>query len=588
MDKKQRRRLRSLLADLDTGERNRLTKRAAKMRKAALRTHKPGGRRLGLEDFLLELVGDELGGEPSGGGTAVAASSDEPSAVGTAGAAARGVVTGIAAGVCSVRPDYGSPDDDVQAALPPELAGRQQSELAVGDHVLLERRGDGHRVTAVLPRRSLLARADPHVARRRRAIAANVDLVVVAVAAQSPPLHPRLIDRYLVAVEHSGAQPVLVVNKMDLLDDRERHELLARLQPYRSLGMPVLPCSAGSGDGVAVVREALAGRTCVFVGQSGVGKSSLLNALGDGAAARTGAVRAGDGRGRHTTTASALYDLPGGVRVIDTPGIRRFSVEGGDAATIAAGFAEFEPYVAQCRFRDCTHLHEPGCAVRRAVADGAVPRSRYVSYRKLLGGDGDDPRTTDVGAAGNRRDGAEARPGKASRCSGGTGRRSGEAGDRPGRPGGAPGRRSAAPEPQGAHFACANCGRPVPLEVAGSEHRNHCPHCLHSVHLDEEPGDRAACCGAVMEPVTVWVRGRGEWALVHRCRACGRLSSNRIAGDDNEALLLSLAVRPLSAPPFPLDRLAGFGDRDGDAAGGGTQSGDASFGGGHASGAAAR
>jgi hypothetical protein len=128
----------------------------------------------------------------------------------------------------------------------------------------------------------------------------------------------------------------------------------------------------------------------------------------------------------------------------------------------------------------------------------------------------------------------------------------------------------------------------VPLEVAGSEHRNHCPHCLHSVHLDEEPGDRAACCGAVMEPVTVWVRGRGEWALVHRCRACGRLSSNRIAGDDNEALLLSLAVRPLSAPPFPLDRLAGFGDRDGDAAGGSTQDGDTSFGGGHASGAAAR
>jgi ribosome biogenesis GTPase len=481
------------------------------------------------------------------------------------------VVTGIAAGVCTLLIDDAPGGEDVHATLSPELAGRQQSELAVGDHVLVERRGNAHRVTAVLPRRSLLARADPHVPQRRRAIAANVDLVVVVVAAQAPPLHPRLIDRYLVAIEQSGARPVLVVNKTDLLGERERQALLARLQPYRSLGMPVLPCSAGTGEGVDEIRAALAGRTCVFVGQSGVGKSSLLNTLGGGDAARTGAVRAGDGRGRHTTTSSALHDLPGGIRVIDTPGIRRFSVDGGDAMTIAAGFAEFEPYVMQCRFRDCTHLHEPDCAVRRAVSDGAITRSRYVSYRKLLGGDGDDPRTADgdPAPAGDRRDRAGARPGKA----------------------------GSGPGASGAHFTCANCGLPVPFAASGSEHRNHCPRCLHSVHLDDEPGDRASCCGGVMEPVTVWVRGRGEWALVHRCRACGRLSSNRIAGDDNEALLLSLAVRPLSAPPFPLDRLAGFGDpSNGGAEGGAAHAAsedraaqhDASEDGGQASGAAAR
>ena len=277
------------------------------------------------------------------------------------------------------------------AALPPELAGRQQSDLAVGDHVLLQWLGETRRVTTVLPRRTLLARADPHVPQRRRAVAANIDAVVVVVAAKDPPLHPRLIDRYLVAVEQSGARPVLVINKTDLLDERGGLELTALLQPYRSLGIPVLPCSAGHGDGVDAVREALAGSTCVFVGQSGVGKSSLLNALGEKDAARIGAVRARDGRGRHTTTASALYDLPGGIRVIDTPGVRRFTVESDDGAALADGFTEFAEFAERCRFRDCTHVHEPGCAVLRAVEEGAVDRNRYASYLKLLGGDGDGP-----------------------------------------------------------------------------------------------------------------------------------------------------------------------------------------------------
>jgi ribosome biogenesis GTPase len=377
MDKKQRRRLKTALAELDNGERLRLTKRATKLRRAALRTQKPGARRPELDEFLFELVAPELGARPE---EAALQAAEAPGAV-------YGVVTGIVAGACTVL----LADGEVAATLPADLAGRQQSDLAVGDEVLVERRGEDHRVIAVLPRRSLLARADPHVAQRRRAIAANVDIVVVVVAAEAPPLHPRLIDRYLIAVEHSGARPVLVVNKVDLLDEDGRHDLLARLQPYRALGMPVLPCSASRDEGVEAVRAALAGSTCVFVGQSGVGKSSLLNALDGEAAAKIGAVRAGDGRGRHTTTASALYDLAGGIRVIDTPGIRRFSAEYADQASIAVGFAEFTPLAPGCRYRDCTHVHEPGCAVRRAVDDGAIPRSRYESYRKLLGGDGDAP-----------------------------------------------------------------------------------------------------------------------------------------------------------------------------------------------------
>jgi ribosome biogenesis GTPase len=378
MDKKQRRRLKTLLAELDNGERLRLTRRAAKLRQAALRTQRHGARRPELDEFLYELVAPDLGEGPADAELQAAAEAG----------AERGVVTGIVAGACTVLID----GVEVVATLSADLAGRQQSDLATGDDVLVERRDDSHRVIAVLPRRSLLARADPHVAQRRRAIAANVDIVVVVVAAEAPPLHPRLIDRYLIAVEHSGARPVLVVNKIDLVDEDRRHDLLARLQPYRALGMPVLPCSVSRGEGIEDVRAALSGNTCVFVGQSGVGKSSLLNALDEDAAARVGEVRSGDGRGRHTTTASALYELPGGIRVIDTPGIRKFTVEDDDPAAISAGFTEFAPLASGCRYRDCTHVHEPGCAVRRAVEDGAIPRSRYESYLKLLGGDGDAPR----------------------------------------------------------------------------------------------------------------------------------------------------------------------------------------------------
>jgi len=381
MDKRQRRRLGDLLAKLDDGERTRLTKRAAKLRQAALRTMTGDARRPELEDFLLGLLDEQE--KAATGFAAAPGTAAKPDDLNRS---RRGTVIAVTAGACVVQ----AGGDSLDAVLPADLTRRQQSGLAVGDEVLLEPFGEGHRVTAVLPRRSLLTRADPHDARRSRAVAANIDVVVVMVAVKAPPLHPRLIDRYLVAVERSGARAALAVNKVDLLTDAERDEVLDRLQPYLGLRIPVVLCSVTTGEGIEDLRDVLAGATCVFVGQSGVGKSSLLNALHEEAAAKTGAVRAGDGRGRHTTSASSLYELPGDIRVIDTPGIRRFSVDDVDAASIAEGFTEFAPFAARCRYRDCTHVHEPGCAVQEAVRSGVIAGSRYASYRKLLAGDADD------------------------------------------------------------------------------------------------------------------------------------------------------------------------------------------------------
>ena len=206
------------------------------------------------------------------------------------------------------------------------------------------------------------------------------------------------------AVEQSGAQPVLVVNKIDLPGEERRHELLARLQPYRSLGMPVLPCSAERGEGIEDLRAALTGHTCVFVGQSGVGKSSLLNALDGEVEAPTGAVRDGDGRGRHTTTFSALYELPGDIRVIDTPGVRRFSPEDADRRTsrglrrvrAARGRLPLPRLLARARAR----LRRPP---RRRRRRGLAQPLRELL--KLLGGDG-DPRAADEVAAPRTTDGS--------------------------------------------------------------------------------------------------------------------------------------------------------------------------------------
>lgn len=273
--------------------------------------------------------------------------------------------------------------EDRLCELTREIAERQQSVLAPGDHVRVEPRGEGWRIREVLPRRTILGRRDPDITERQRAIVANIDIVVVVVSVVSPPLHPRLIDRYLAAIHRGGAEALIVVNKIDLHEDEEELKAdLDLLEPYRAMGVPVIPVSTESGTGVEQAREHLANRVCAFVGHSGVGKSSLLAALAPSSRAVAGAVSGGTGKGTHTTTRAELVEV-GDLHIIDTPGVREFAVEFRSPAEIAECFTDFAT-AGPCRFGDCLHVDEPGCAVRSAVEEGTLSAARYDSYRRLL------------------------------------------------------------------------------------------------------------------------------------------------------------------------------------------------------------
>ena len=205
-----------------------------------------------------------------------------------------------------------------------------------------------------------------------------MDIVVNVVSLKTPPLHPGLIDRYLIAIGKSGAEPLVCVNKVDL---QASPEDLEPMRPYQDVGIPVIFCSAATGTGLVELSEALAGKLCVFAGHSGVGKSSLLNALDPQLEIATGSVSSANTKGRHTTTSSALYRLPNGATVIDTPGIREFGLWDVTKDDLRNYYQEFAGH--PCAFSDCTHTHEPDCGVKQAVAAGEIPKPRYESYARI-------------------------------------------------------------------------------------------------------------------------------------------------------------------------------------------------------------
>ncbi|VAW76735.1 Ribosome small subunit biogenesis RbfA-release protein RsgA [hydrothermal vent metagenome] len=235
-------------------------------------------------------------------------------------------------------------------------------------------------ITRVLDRNSTLVRPDHN--NRPRPVAANMDQIVVVIASK-PSFEYGMLDRYLAASELIGVTPVIVVNKCDLLDSESRERLEQRLSLYRDVGYTLLFTSTLSTDGMKDLYAALKNHTSILVGQSGVGKSSLVQTLLPDLEIRVGNLSQVTGLGRHTTTVATLYHLPDGGDLIDSPGVRDFTLCNVGPEELAQGFREFAPWLGQCRFHNCRHVSEPSCAIADAARSGNIHPQRLENYRAL-------------------------------------------------------------------------------------------------------------------------------------------------------------------------------------------------------------
>jgi ribosome biogenesis GTPase / thiamine phosphate phosphatase len=261
------------------------------------------------------------------------------------------------------------------------VAGHRFAEpIAPGDEVALEERSGLLCVAAVAPRRSRLIRPDPHIGARPRVLAANVDLVIAVMPAGPRPPRPGIVDRILLAAARSDVEVAVCLSKVDLASEAEADRFLAQ---FRELAIACVACSALRGDGLEALLQSLQGRRAVLVGHSGGGKTSLVNVLRPGAALPTGPLREHDGRGRHTTSAAAMVELPGGGQLLDTPGVRQFGCWEIGRGDLLRHFADIARLARDCRFRNCIHRDEPDCAVIEAVGVGNLAVARWAAFQRL-------------------------------------------------------------------------------------------------------------------------------------------------------------------------------------------------------------
>jgi ribosome biogenesis GTPase len=262
------------------------------------------------------------------------------------------------------------------------LVTDERNIVATGDRVWFRpAAGNEGLIERVEPRHGLLTRESKG---REHVLVANVDQVVIVLSLIEPELKQHLIDRYLVSAEQGGIAPILCLNKVDLVDPAPYQPLIGF---YSQLGIPALLTSAATGEGIARLREYLPDRQTVFAGQSGVGKSSLLNAIQPGLGLRVREVSEANQKGRHTTTTAELLRLDAGGWVVDTPGIRQFKLWDLLPEEVEGFFPEFRPFVHLCGYPDCTHTHEDRCAIKRAVQRRLISARRYTSYLGIFAGE---------------------------------------------------------------------------------------------------------------------------------------------------------------------------------------------------------
>lgn len=263
---------------------------------------------------------------------------------------------------------------------------RTLANVVVGDRVIWRKgneqlQGISGVIEAIQPRKNEISRPDYYDG--IKVIAANIDRIII-VSSVLPSLSLNIIDRYLVVCENAGIEPIIVVNKVDMLNTGEMDKLYAQLAIYREIGYQTLMVSVKSGFNLDQFLDLLTNGTSILVGQSGVGKSSLINAILPHETAQVGEISQTSGLGQHTTTASRLYDLPQEGKLIDSPGIREFGLWHLEPEQITKGYREFQSVLGTCKFRDCKHQQDPGCALREAVEQGKINPLRFENYHRLM------------------------------------------------------------------------------------------------------------------------------------------------------------------------------------------------------------
>ena len=400
---------------------------------------------------------------------------------------------------------------------------RQEKYPTTGDRVVIDWQGKDHSlILRTLPRTSALSRLDSAKGKEQM-IAANFDYVFI-LQSLNGDFNIRRLERYLTLAWQSGGMPIVLLTKADQMDN---YLELIRAAREVALGTEVHAVSVKTGEGISALNHYLSpNKTIVLVGSSGVGKSTLINYLLGKEIMETQEIRKRDGRGRHTTSHRQLFELANGAKIIDTPGMREvgmWSVTRG----LEESFADIEFYFESCRFRDCRHQSEPGCAVKEALQNHELSLERWESYLKLHA---EAKYTSDKTAYLREKEIWQKSISKFARQI----------------------KKDYQHTACKESFVCQRCGMPANPESAGSKNRNHCPHCLVSLHVDNRPGDRSSMCRGQMEPISIWSKADGEWALVHRCQACGTLKTNRVAADDNQQRLIELAEKAMKHPPFRL------------------------------------